>query len=133
MRNLFACVALPFIVGGVSAEEPKRFVDRTPPARMPLEHTAARAGNPTAVSRLAILTPAPGVAGGDVNGVYGTDNVGVFRRYARIFRAPSADPSRGPSVADNYRTDAAPVKDVFALRPLRTAVIEAREVGHPHR
>ena len=134
MRVLSACVTLPFALPFAVAEEPKRFVERTPTVKFPAQHTDERAGNPAGVSRWAVLTPTPGTAGGSVNGTYGTDHVGPLRRYGRLFRAPSADPSRGASIADNYRTDAAPVRDVFALRPFRTAVIAAKEAGHePHR
>jgi hypothetical protein len=49
-----------------------------------------------------------------------------------MFLHPS---NRGGSVAAKYRTDAAPIPDVLALRPFRKAVIGAKEVGRelPHR
>jgi hypothetical protein len=134
MRSWLTGLTLLLAVSFAVAEEPKRFVERTPRVKYPPQHTAERAGNPTGLSRWAVLTPTPGTAGGYISGTYGTDHVGPLRRYGRIFRAPSADPSRGASIADNYSTDAAPVKDVFALRPFRKAVIEAKEAGHqPHR
>jgi hypothetical protein len=44
-----------------------------------------------------------------------------------VFLAPSADPSRGRPAYLAYRSDGPRVVDVFALRPLRKAVLDQRE------
>jgi hypothetical protein len=126
---LFVVLFVPVAV----ADEPKRVAERTPPVKFPPQHTDERAGTTAGLSRFAVLTPTPGTGVGYVNGAFGSDHVGAPRRFARIFNPPAADPSRGPAISDHYRTDAAPVPDVFALRPFRNAVIGAKEAGRPHR
>ncbi len=108
------------------ADEPPRFAERTPPAKYPPAHTAERAGTTTSFNRFAILTPAPGTAGGNINGVYGTDSVGAPRRYFRIFIGPT---TRGGSVTDNYSTSAAHLPDIAGNRPLRNAIVGSREAA----
>ena len=117
---LVACVAL---ASAASAQE--RFVERTPPQLFPQPHTMSRAGNSASVAWWA--TPGVGRcdAGGTVGGTFGLDFVG--KRPGRVFLSPSADPSRGTPIANNYRTDGPHVPDVFAARPLRKAILEKRE------
>lgn len=122
MRPLVALLLCSVAV----AQEPQRFVERTPPAKFPPAHTFDRAGNPTALSRFAVPAPQPGTAGGNVNGVFGTGYVGRPQRYDRIFRIPA---DRGRSLASNYSTTVPPIPDVFALRPFRNAVLGAKEAG----
>jgi hypothetical protein len=109
-----------------------------------------RAGNPTRVSRFAVPTVTAANAGGYVGGgrlfgnrvlarghgavtgpnyagTFGTDYAGLHVRPGRVFLAPSYDPSVGPTIARSYRTGGHYPPDVFALRPFRKAVIEAKE------
>ena len=103
----------------------ERFVERTPPQFFPQPHTMSRAGNSASVAWWA--TPSVGRfdGGGTVGGTFGLDFVG--KRPGRVFLSPSADPSRGTPIANNYRTDGPHVPDVFAARPLRKAILEKRE------
>ncbi len=154
MRLLAALVVLVFC--GSPAFGQERFVERTPRPRHPAAHTMERAGNPTTVKRHAqpsvtakdvggyigggrlhgnrIFAKGSTVATGPVaDGTFGTDYAGVKVRPNRVFLAPSYDPSVGPTVARAYRTEGHYPPDVFALRPFRKAVIEAKEVkeaGH---
>lgn len=123
MRPLVALLLCSVVA---SAAEPQRFVERTPPAKFPPAHTADRAGNPTAVSRFAVPAPQAGTAGGNVNGVFGTDFVGLPRRYDRTFPGPT---DRGRPLASNYSTTIPPIPDVFALRPFRNAVLGSKDAG----
>ena len=73
----------------------------------------------------------PGSALGPTQtGTYGTDFGGFAAHLGRVFLAPSADPSRGHPAYLAYRTDGPRIVDVFALRPLRKAVLEQREGVH---
>lgn len=128
-----------------------RFVERTPyPIRWPVENTMERAGNPQRVARWAV----PGVtryeAGGYVGGgslrgnavaakghfvapgptatgTFGWDFAGYGVRPGRVFLARSPDPSAGTEFARKYRSEGPYVLDVFALRPFRKAILEAKE------
>jgi hypothetical protein len=127
-----------------------RFVERTPPLKKPIEHSMTRAGNPIKIAWWA--QPSVGkhdatgyIGGGSLKGnsvlakghssatgptdtgTFGSDFAGFHLRMGRVFLAPSADPGRGPSITCNYRTDGPHVPDVFALRPLRKAVLEKKE------
>ena len=151
MRSLLAPLLFAVGLSSAVAQEPQRFVERTPPPTFPPQHTPERAGNPTAVSRFAV--PSPGrftgvgyvgggqlhgnhpldrgygvVSGATTAGVFGSDFIGFRLRPGRVFLGESADPSRGPALARGYRTDATRVPDVIAPRPIRNAVIEANEV-----
>ena len=118
-----AFVVCGLLVSAASAQE--RFVERAPAQIFPQAHTAGRAKNSMAVAWWA----RPGVgrcdAGGTVGGTFGLDFVG--KRPARVFLAPPADPSRGLPLASGYRTDGPHVPDIFAARPLRKAILEAKE------
>jgi hypothetical protein len=125
------------------------FAQRTPPPRVPYTHTMDRAGHPLAVHSHAIPSVTRFDAGGYVgggrllhnnllgrgpwsatgptqDGTFGTDFGGFRTHLGRVFLAPSYDPSRGPALAQNYRTDGPRVTDVFALRPLRKAILEKK-------
>ncbi|WP_439620623.1 hypothetical protein [Gemmata sp.] len=131
-----------------------RFVERTPSRHVPLVHTMERAGYPTSVKPHAIPSVPPQYTGGYIggarlfhgnrplakgpyaapgpvrDGTYGIDYAGITMRPGRVFLAPSYDPSIGPTIAQSYRAEGPVVPDVFSLRPLRKAVIEAREDKH---
>ncbi len=151
MRSFAVAVILCAVSSSAFGQE--RFVERTPQRRTPIPHTMERAGNPDGVRQHA--TPsfpvedvggyiggarlrgnhifargAGAVTGAPQDGTFGTDYAGLKTRPNRVFLAPSYDPSIGPSVARSYRTDGPQVTDVFSQRPLRKAVIEAREAGH---
>jgi hypothetical protein len=135
----------------------ERFAMRTPCPRIPAEHSMQRAGYPMDVKPHAIpsvtrfdhggyigggspwrndlLARGPGSALGvpQCVGVFGTDFGGFRAHLGRVFLAPSNDPSRGPSLQALYNADGPRVVDVFALRPLRKAVLEARaDKEHKH-
>jgi hypothetical protein len=137
----------------------QRIAERAPLPRTPVEHSAQRAGYPQSVKPHSVpsvtrfdyggyvgggqllhnnlLARGPGSATGPIHdGTFGTDFGGFRGHLGRVFLAPSDDPSRGPAIARNYRTDGPRVTDVFALRPLRKAILEKREAveehGHGH-
>lgn len=145
--TLAACCVL---ASTVVAQDNTRFVERTPLPHVPPQHTMQRAGNPAAVAWYAmpsvskfdtggyvgggkllgnnIFSKGPGAATGPLtSGTFGSDFAGFKLRPGRVFLAMSPDPSRGPAVANGYRTDGPPVPDVFALRPFRKAVLEKKE------
>lgn len=132
MRTL---IAIPLLALGlpVVAAEPHRFVERTPPVTHPVAHTHDRAGTGVGLSPWAVPAVRSHSAAGYVNGTFATDFVGFRRRPGLVFRGPSADPTRGPSLDHLYRTTAAPVPDLLALHPLRNAILGSREAAHPHR
>ena len=128
----------------------ERWAMRTPQPRIQPEHSAARAGFPLAVKPHAIpsvtrfdhggyvggarvcgnnvLASGPGSATGPIyDGTFATDFGGFRAHLGRVFLASSADPSRGEPIHKRYNADGPRVLDVFALRPLRKAVLEARE------
>jgi len=151
MRSFIAAMMLCAITGSAFAQE--RFVERAPQRRTPIPHTMERAGHPYSVRAHSIPSVPPAVVGGYIggarlfgnhifargagasvgaieHGTYGVDYAGIQTRPGRVFLAPSYDPSIGPSIARSYRTDGPQVTDIFSLRPVRKAVIEAREAGH---
>lgn len=109
MRPAFLLLLL--LAGDAAAQS--RFVERTPPYRVPVEHTMQRAGEPLHVARFAAPSvtrfDSAGYVGGNRDGTFGTDFTGLplpfRRRPGRIFRIPSANPSAGQSIARGYRTD----------------------------
>ncbi|MBY0398457.1 MAG: hypothetical protein K2X91_18575 [Thermoleophilia bacterium] len=129
----------------------QRIAERTPCPHTPVEHSAARAGFPLTVKPHAIPSvtrfdhggyigggslkgnsliargPASAVGVPQQLGTFGTDFGGYRAHLGRVFLAPSFDPSRGPSAQKLYNADGPRVVDVFALRPLRKAILEARE------
>ncbi|QJW93046.1 hypothetical protein [Frigoriglobus tundricola] len=155
MRCLIALVGLAFACAlptGRADDRPwlQRIAERTPLPRRPVEHSAARAGYPQSVSQMAIpgvtrydnggyigggsirnnslVARGPGSATGPVyDGTFGTDYSGVRLHLGRVFLAPSADPSHGRPIYLAYRAEGHRLPDPFAIRPLRKAVLEARE------
>ncbi len=150
MRLLVAVVVSSL---GSSAFAQERFVERTPLPWHPAGHTMERAGNPTLVKAHAVPSMTARDAGGYIgggklfgnrvfakgstaatgpvaNGTFGTDYAGFHVRPNRVFLAASYDPSIGPTIARAYRTDGHYPPDIFALRPFRKAVIEARYGEH---
>jgi hypothetical protein len=128
----------------------ERFVSRTPYPHHPPEHTMERAGYPLSVSRCArasitqcdyagyvggaslcnnnLCARGPGSATGPLtDGTYATDYAGVRANLGRLFLAPSTDPSSGRPIYLQYRAEGPRVPDPLALRPLRNAVLAARE------
>jgi hypothetical protein len=152
-----AAVAVWALSGSVAcAQHPhwQRFVERTPPLKHP-QPTPCEPFTPQ-VARWAI----PGVtrfeAGGYVgggclkghnvcakgatvasgpvqDGTFGLDFAGFKLRAGRVFLAPSGDPSRTGPIARNYNSEGPNVLDVFALRPLRKAVLEKKEAVEEHK
>ncbi|MBA4189549.1 MAG: hypothetical protein C0467_16310 [Planctomycetaceae bacterium] len=152
MRWVFVAMLVCVVSSCAFAQE--RFVERAP-RRTPVPHTMERAGYPTTVKPNAIASVPTQFVGGYIggaklrgnnvfargavatvgaiqDGTYGIDYAGIQTRPGRVFLAPSYDPSIGPTIARAYRTDGPQVLDVFSLRPVRKAVIEAREAGHEH-
>jgi hypothetical protein len=132
-----------------SDRDRERFVERTQPRR-PVEYTQQRAGNPSRVAWWAVPGVSPHEAGGYIggsrlshnnalkkgewvapgpitNGTYGWDFVGFGIRPGRVFLRETVDPSRGPQINREYRTDGPRPPDPIALRPLRKAILEAQE------
>lgn len=152
VRSFFAAALVCAAPAAVLAQD--RFVERTPERKHPIPHTMERAGNPTGVRPHAIPSQLPQITTGYVggaklfrgnrplakgaysspgavtNGTFATDYAGITIRPGRVFLAPSYDPSIGPTIANAYRAEGPVVPDVFSLRPLRNAVIEAREHKH---
>jgi hypothetical protein len=143
-------VSLPLVGGADDRPLLQRIAERTPMPRMTIEHSAERAGYPLGVSRLStpsvtrfdnggyvggaslrnnnLLARGPGSAIGPVyDGTYATDYTGLRAHLGRVFLAPSDDPSRGRPIYLAYRAEGHRIPDPFALRPLRKAVLEARE------
>ncbi|MBM3980386.1 MAG: hypothetical protein FJ304_08880 [Planctomycetes bacterium] len=146
----FVLLSLPALARADDRPLLQRIAERTPAPRTPVEHTAARAGNPLAVHNHAVpsvtrfdyggyvggatiknnsLTArGPASATGPLcDGVYGTDYAGVRANLGRLFLASSNDPSRGPTMAKLYSPEGPRVTDVFALRPFRKAVLAKHE------
>jgi hypothetical protein len=152
---LVPVVATGTIVLAAAAQDGTRFVERTPMPRQPVLHTMERAGNPQIVKPHAapsvsshdaggyigggrllhnrIFARGPVATGPVADGTFGTDYAGLRMRPNRVFLGPSPDPSLGPSIARAYRTDGPYVPDAGTVRPLRNAVIEAREVKQERR
>ena len=120
-----ALVAVAVIVGRADAQ---RFAERTPPPRVPAVAPAWPADGLPPLARFARPSTGPKLGVGSINGTFGYDTTGR-RPPARVFLAPSADPSRGPSIARAYRTDPVVTYDPIALRPVRKAVIAAKEAS----
>jgi hypothetical protein len=123
---------------------------------MAIDHSAERAGYPLTVSRMAIpsvtrfdnggylggaslknnnlCARGPGSAIGPVyDGTFGTDYTGVRQHMGRVFLAPSNDASVGRPAYLAYVSEGRRVPDIFALRPVRKAVLEKREDAEERR
>ena len=123
-----ALVAVAAIVGRADAQ---RFAERTPPPRVPAVAPAWPSDGLPPLARHVRPSTGPKLGVGTINGTFGYDYVN--RRPGRVFLTPSADPSRGPSIARSYRTDPVVTYDPIALRPVRKAVIEAKEAASHER
>ena len=108
-----------------TAEEP--FPARTPPDRIPREHTHERAGT---VGTTKYAQPSIGRFDGFgyVNGAtFGSDFVGFGWRPGRLFPGLWPDGRKQKSYSDHYATDGKiHVPDPIATKPVRKAVIEAK-------
>lgn len=136
-----------------------RFAQRAPMPcllRWPLDHSMDRAGYPQNVRKHAVPSVTehynagyvggrrllhnnlagrgPGSATGPIyDGVFAIDWTGFRQHMGRVFLAPSADPSKGRYFYRGYWAEGPRVTDVFAIRPLRKAVLalhEDAEHGH---
>jgi hypothetical protein len=131
------------------AQDEKRCVERTPPYLLPHVHTMEAAGCPSSVAWYAIpgvtRFDAMGYIGGAslrnnsphplrsqatgpvLAGTFGQDFGGFAGNTGRVFLAPTMDPANGHPIARDYRTDGPHVPNIFAWRPIRKAVIEAKD------
>ena len=123
---------------------------RTPYFRHPADHTMERAGHPQSVHPHAIpsvtrfdnagyvggvslkhnnlLGRGAGSATGPIyTGVFATDYTGFRQHMGRVFLAASNDPSKGRYFYRGYWAEGPRVTDVFAIRPLRNAVLAKHE------
>jgi hypothetical protein len=129
----------------------QRCAMRTPRPYWPAPHTMERAGYPQEISRCSqpsvacydrpgyiggtklfhnnnLLTRNPTAVTGPIqDGTFATDYAGVRGHLGRVFLAPSNDPSRGFALSRGYCSEGPRVVDIFAIRPLRNAVIEKHE------
>ncbi len=120
-RLRLALIAVAVIAGRADAQ---RYAERTPPPRAPAVAPAWPADGLPPLARYVRPSTIPRLGVGNINGTFGYDYVN--RRPGRVFLTPSADPSRGPSIARAYRTDPVVTYDPIALRPVRKAVLEAK-------
>ena len=128
-----------------------RYVQRAPCPRRPVDHMSMeRAGYPQSVRAHAVPSVGenynsgyvggrrvlhnnlcgrgPGSATGPITeGVYATDWTGFREHMGRVFLAPSPDPSKGRYWYRGYLPEGPRVTDVFAIRPLRKAILEKHE------
>lgn len=155
MRTKLPALALLVVLAPAAvAEEPssrlQRFVERTPPPLVPPtpqpwpdtglaplgRHVRPSTGNYQAggtvgggtqffgrVHRRETAPPTTATAG-----VFGYDFAGFGSRPGRTFLS-SAGAEAGPAIGRSYRTAATFYADPIAKRPVRNAVIEAREGG----
>ena len=145
----------PYQYDGTCESWLDRFAQRAPLPRRPVEHSMYRAGNPQSVRPHAVPSVTqfdnagyvggaslknnclrargPGSATGPIfDGVFATDYTGFREHMGRVFLASSADPSKGRYFYRGYWAEGPRVVDVFAIRPLRKAVLEAREDAEKH-
>ncbi len=120
-------LALAAVAVASSHAGAQRFAERTPLPRVPAVAPAWPSDGLPPPARFARPSTSPKLAVGTIHGTFGYDYVN--RRPGRVFLTPSAEPLRGPSIARSYRTDPVVTYDPVALRPVRKAVIEAREAA----
>ncbi|MFO0935034.1 MAG: hypothetical protein U0798_00780 [Gemmataceae bacterium] len=108
-----------------AADEP--YSARTPPDKIPREHTHDRAGT-SGVARFSQSSIAPRDGFGYVNGAtFGSDYLGMGWRPGRFFPGLLPDGLRPKSFSNKYATDGKiHVPDPIGAKPFRKAVIEAR-------
>ena len=118
--------ALAYTAGTLAAADP--FPARTPPDLIPRDHTHERAGTAgTAKYAQSGMSRFDGL--GYVNGAtFGSDFVGFGRRPGRLFPGLWPDGRTVKSYSKNYAADGPiHVPDPIGTKPIRKAVIEARE------
>ena len=121
------CLALVAVAVTCGQADAQRFAERTPPPRVPAVAPPWPADGIPPLGRFLRPSTSPKLGVGSIHGTFGYDYVN--RRPGRVFLTPNADPSRGPSIARSYRTDPVVTYDPIALRPVRKAVIAAKEAG----
>lgn len=153
-RLLLALAACIAGMAQLRAEEPQRHAERTPYPKIPIVQSMERAGNPTCVAWWAKPSIGNHEAGGYVGGgsikgnkpfsktegglgpiqcgTFGWDYVGFCDRTGRIFLGNSPEKHKETCFYRGYRTDGPEVKDVFAIRPIRKAVLECKEENPKH-
>ncbi len=154
--GLVAPVAVGWLLSAGSGAAQERFAERTFLPRKPPEHTQERAGNPASVAWWAQPGVGPHEAGGYIGGgrlrgnaplsksagglgptetgTLGWDFVGFGRRPGRVFLGASPEGGKDRDYARGYRTDGTHhIPDVFAVRPIRKAVLESKEDNGEHK
>ncbi|MCI0704924.1 MAG: hypothetical protein L0241_28015 [Planctomycetia bacterium] len=152
-----AVVAFPTLPAQAGDRPPllQRIAERAPLPKFYHDHSIERAGYPQSNSAHGLPSVGPYDAGGYVggrqlccsalfnrgpysgagpiyDGTFATDFGGFRHRLGRVFLAPSPNPAYGPVVSNNYRTDTIRLTDIGTLRPLRKAVLEAKEAREEH-
>jgi hypothetical protein len=144
VRTPAVCAIALLACGPAAADEPKRFVERTPYPRIPDAHTHANAGTDCGLRKHA----RPGIekhemggyvggsglvrgeGRGPCEGTFGWDYVGFGRRPGRIFLGFLYDQPRQTLFYPKYNADKPKVKDVVAAAPIKRAVKEAKLEKH---
>jgi hypothetical protein len=132
-------------------EHPPRFAERAPPPFTPAVRTPALLGYPQSVRPHAVpavtkyetvgyvggarlwgnnVTSHAPPTGNTTDGTFGKDFVGFGWRPGRIFLG-AGEPHKPSNFYRGYLTDVKFPTDVFALRPLRKAILEKKEALHP--
>ena len=125
----WSIVIIVFTAGSAPATDP--FPARTPADRIPREHTHERAG--TTGTAQYLQTGIGRFDGfGMVNGTtFGSDFVSFGRRPGRLFPGLWPNGRTAKSFSNKYATDGPiHVPDPIAAKPVRKAVIEARDGTH---
>lgn len=141
----------PWNYDGTSESWMDRFVQRAPCPRRPVDHMSMdRAGYPQSVHAYAVpstgenynagyvggrrvihnnlMGRGPGSAVGPLqDGIFAVDWTGFRQHMGRVFLAPSADPSKGRYWYRGYWAEGPRITDVYAIRPLRNAVLAKHE------
>jgi hypothetical protein len=129
--NVRGWIVIVVLVSAATAVASDPFPQRTPADRIPRAHTHERAGT---VGTAAYTQTGIGRFDGYgyVNGnTFGTDFVGFGRRPGRLFPGLWPNGRFGKSFSDKYATDGPiHVPDPIAAKPVRKAVIEARDGTH---
>lgn len=125
----WSIVIIVLTAGSALATDP--FPARTPADRIPREHTHDRAG--TTGTAKYLQTGIGRFDGfGMVNGTtFGSDFVGFGRRPGRLFPGLWPNGRTAKSFSNKYATDGPiHVPDPIAAKPVRKAVMEARDGTH---
>jgi|GEM_PF-2557827 len=130
------------------ATEPPH-VQRTPDPKVPVVQSMERSGQSASVAWWAqpglglheaggyvgggslkgnrVFSKSSGGTGPIHEGTFGWDFVGFGGRLGRVFLGSSPTKPKEKDVNAGYRIDGHPVSDVFSHRPIRKAVIQAKE------